>query len=48
MLKTLDSTKSTARPEKGGVGVDGDGDGDSSEDDGHDDEYSPWGSRQEH
>ena len=37
MLKTSGSTESTARPEKGGVGVGGDG----GDDDGPDDEHSP-------
>ena len=37
MLKTSESTESTTRPGKSGVGVGGDG----GDDDGHDDEHSP-------
>ena len=39
MLKTLESTESTTKPAKGGVGVGGDGGGDSGDDDSHD--HSP-------
>ena len=39
MLKTLGSTESTIRPEKGGVGIGGNGDGDSGDANGYDDEY---------
>ena len=48
MLKTSESTESTTRPGKGGVGVGGDGNGVGGDDGGYDDEYSPQSSRQAH
>ena len=48
MLKTLGTTESTIRPEKGRVGVGGNSDDDGGDDGGHDNEHLPRGSGHKH